>query len=192
MNATDEASSEELEEVTAPDGTLDERLRRPGLGVPEWARGGRGRWALPAVLAVLAVALFMVNHGHDADADAGPQARKVVAGHVEQLLTYDYRQLEEELALESKWLGGSFADQYQALVDDKIGPAATKAEVVTEARISASGVVSSSSDEVEILFFVNVTTRSSELDQPRTQGSRLVVTAEKVEGDWLITALDPV
>lgn len=192
MNATEEAPREELvkDEATGP--ALDVRVPRPGLTTPGWLRAGRGRWLLPAVLALLAVGLFVVNRGHAADADAGPDARKVVAGHVEQLLTYDYRQLDEELDRESGWLGGSFADQYDALVKDKIGPAATKAEVVTEARVSASGVVSSSSDRVELLFFVNVTTRSSELDQPRTQGSRLVVTAEKVDGDWLITALDPV
>ncbi|KRC59757.1 MULTISPECIES: hypothetical protein [unclassified Nocardioides] len=192
MNATDEAPSDELVEAGGSAGSLDVRVRRPSAEAPSWVRGGRGRWALPAVLAVLAVALFVVNRGHDVDADAGPQARKVLAGHVEQLLTYDYRRLDDELATESTWLGGSFADQYQALVNDKIGPAATRAKVVTEARISASGVVSSSSDEVKILFFVNVTTRSSELDQPRTQGSRLVVTGQKVDGDWLITALDPV
>jgi len=153
---------------------------------------GRRAWLVPLALIALAGILFVVNERHDAAASDGTEARKVVAGHVEQLLSYDYRSIEDDLAREKAWLTGSFADDYSSLVSDEIAPAAAKVKVVTDARVSASGVTSTDDGEVELLLFVTVTTRSEELDAPRVSGSRLAVTAQLVDGEWRISALDPV
>jgi len=154
--------------------------------------GGWRLWLVPLVLFAVAAFLFAANARHDSNQDGGEQARKDVVAHVEQLLSYDYRDIEDDLAREREWLTGSFADDYTSLVSDEIAPAARKVKVVTEARVSASGVVSAEHDEVELLLFVNVTTRSSELAQPRVSGSRLAVTAKYVDGEWRISALEPV
>lgn len=165
-------------------------------GEPPTGRGeGKVRrqlWLVPVALVALAGLLFAANARHEANQRGGEDARKVVAGHVEQLLSYDYREIDEDLESEGDWLTGSFADEYASLVTDEIAPAAEKAQVVTDARVSASGVASTGHHEVELLLFVNVTTRSTELDEPRVSGSRLSVRAEYVDGEWRISSLDPV
>ncbi len=163
----------------------------PRLALGSGPRGWRW-WLVPIVLATVACVLFAINGRHDAEQVNGEDARKAVVTHVEQLLSYDYRSIDDDLASEEGWLTGSFADDYAGLVQDEIAPAAKKAKVVTDARVSASGVVSAGHDEVRLLLFVNVTTRSSELEQPRVSGSRLAVTATYVDGEWRISALDPV
>jgi len=150
------------------------------------------KWLVPAALFLVATVAFVANSRHDADADAGAEARSTVTTHVEELLSYDYREIDDDLQREKGWLTGSFADDYESLVTEKIGPAAEKAKVVTDAKVTASGVISTGHDKVDLLLFVDVTTRSSELADPRVSGSRLVVTAEQVDGQWRISDLEPI
>jgi len=159
-------------------------LRAPG--------GGRRFWLVPIVLVVATAGLFVANHRHEADAAAADPARTVVTDHVKSLLTYSHQDIDQDLAAEKGWLTGPFSDRYADLVSTKIGPAARKAKVTTSAAITSSGVVTATHDHVELLLFVNVTTRSSELREPRVSGSRLLVTADLVGGEWRISALDPV
>ena len=184
------------EKAVDDDSTADDAGSSPSLGVDRSRLSlptiGPRAWLVPAVLLVVAGALAFVNLRHDGNVDAAADARTTVVAHVEELLSYDYREIEDDLAEELDWLTGSFAGEYEALVADKIAPAAVKAEVVTDAKVSASGVVDAGHDTVELLLFVNVTTRSSELADARTVGSRLVVTADRVDGDWRITSLQPV
>ena len=177
MTITDPSVEEQVEAVTVSDKT-------PSIL--------RSRWLLPLVVAIAGGVLFAVNQRHDANVDGGTEAQAAVTTHVEELLTYDYREIDEDLAREGDWLTGSFQDEYSDLVTDKIGPAARKAEVVTQARVASSGVVSAQHNKVDLLLFVNVTTSSSELSEPRVSGSRLEITAEYVDGEWRISSLDPV
>jgi Mce-associated membrane protein len=163
----------------------------PSLSIGR-SSGGWRLWLVPVALVATAGLLFAFNGRHDSDLEGGEAARRTVATHVEQLLSYDYRGIEADLERERAWLTGSFADDYASLVTEEIAPAAAKVKVVTEATVTASGVTSADHDEVVVLVFVNVTTRSSELDQPRVSGSRLSVTAKYVDGEWRISALEPV
>jgi Mce-associated membrane protein len=181
-----------LENSESRQATSEAALSRPRPLAVVWPRVARSRWLLPLAVGLLGGILFAVNDRHDANADGADDARAAVAAHVEELLTYDYREIDTDLAQESDWLTGSFADEYSALVTDEIGPAARKAKVVTGARVAASGVVSAEHDEVDLLLFVNVTTTSSELTEPRVSGSRLEITAKYVDGEWRISSLDPV
>ena len=175
---------EELE-MTQPDtGSQSLALRLPTLS--------RLVWLLPLPLALASSALFLVNHRHEADSEAADTAKAVVTEHVKSLLTYSYQDIDADLAAEKGWLTGPFADQYADLVATKISVAAKRAKVTTSASIASAGVVSTHHDQVELLLFVNVTTSSSELSEPRVSGSRLLVTADLVGGAWRISALNPV
>lgn len=186
----DQDNTDTAEKSTKP----SERPR--GGGGPRFPLGGRllgaKAWLVPLALLVVAAVLAFVNLRHDATADDATEARKVVVTHVEELLSYDYREITDDLAREKDWLTGSFAGEYESLVTDKIAPAAKKSEVVTDAKVSASGVVTARYHEVELLLFANVTTRSSELADAKTAGSRLRVKASWVDGAWRISSLQPV
>jgi Mce-associated membrane protein len=180
---------EQVNAMTEPEGISQDGGDDRSLQLPEV---GLARWLVPVVLAVVGIALFAVNQRHDSTAGSAEDARKVVTAHVGELLSYDHRTIDEELATESDWLAGAFASKYSALVTDELAPAAKQAEVTTKAAVSSGGVVSARHHEVELLLFVNVTTSSSGLSEPRVSGSRLLVTAQYIDGSWRITSLDPV
>jgi len=153
---------------------------------------GRLIWLAPLAILIATSGLFVVNHRHDADAAAGDAAMTVVTDHVKSLFSYSYQDVDKDLSAEKRWLTGPFADEYADVVSTKIEPAAAKAKVTTVADVVSAGVVSAKHDRVQLLLFVNVTTRSTELAEPRVSGSRLRVTADLVDGVWRISALDPV
>jgi Mce-associated membrane protein len=145
-----------------------------------------------AILVVGLVVVGYLNWREDGRQDSAETAQKEISVSVAKILSYQYDTINDELRDELPLLAGSFADDFQKLVTDTIAPAAIKAKVTTQAEISESAVVSESNDRVELLIFVNVTTSSSRLKEPRVTGSRLAVTAKKIDGHWRISNLDPV
>jgi Mce-associated membrane protein len=148
--------------------------------------------ATVVLLLVGAAMLAFLNRRHDDIREDADTARAVGVTHVEELLSFDHTRIDQEIAKEGDWVTGDFASEYGTLMADKIAPAAKKAGVVTQARVAAGGVESAERDEVELLLFVTILTTSKELAEPSTAGSRLLVTLRKVDGDWRISALDPV
>lgn len=155
----------------------------------------RSRWPLLAVAAVLviaAAAMYVVNYRHDSLADTADEARTTGVAHVEELLSYDYRDIEHELASEREWLTNGFMKSYKPLISDTFEPEAEKAKLITEASVVASGVESSSRDHVELLVFINVAVQQGGSKTPEITGSRLHVDLDEVDGDWLISSIDPI
>lgn len=149
-------------------------------------------FGLVVLMLVGAAVLAFLNRRHDDIAEEAEAARAVGVAHVEELLSFEHTSIDEELADERAWLTGDFASEYLTLMQDKVAPAAKKAAVVTRATVVAGGIESAEHDEVELLLFVTVATESKELSEPRLSGSRLRVTLTNVDGDWRISALDPV
>ena len=172
--------TESVEERTATD---TERLHR---------RVKSFLFATVVLLLVAAAVLAFLNRRHDDIAKDAELARTVGVTHVEELLSFNHKGIDDELADERAWLTGDFASEYRTLMEDKIIPAAKQAGVVTQARVVAGGIESAEHDEVDLLLFVTVQTESTELKEPRMSGSRLRVTLMNVDGDWRISALDPV
>lgn len=144
------------------------------------------------LLAVALVALVVINQRHDAEADASAAASEVVTAHVTQLLSYTPATVVSDLDTEKEWLTGGFLDEYTALVTDTVAAAAVNDKVTVKASIVAHGVQAASTVRVEMLLFINVSTTRAGSAKPETQGSRVRVVAEKVDGDWLISTLAPV
>lgn len=162
-------------------------LSRSCPTLPRWLKG-----LIALTPAIAGLGLYVVNQEAEANNDDAVQALEVVTGHVEELLSYDFRNVQDELAAERKWLTGSFESKYAELVTKNIAPRAVESEVTTNAEVQKGAVVSTGQDDVELLLFVNVTTKAKTLETPKVSGSRLVVKAKFVDGTWRITALDPV
>lgn len=159
------------------------------------ARSGKGNAALLAVAVLLAgalAALAVVNHRHDAETAARAEASKVVTAHLTRLLSYTPATVSADLERERRWLTGSFLDEYTTLVTDTVAPAAVRDKVTAKASIVARGVQAATADRVEMLLFINVATTRAGAAKSDTQGSRVRVVVEKVDGDWLISSLSPV
>lgn len=187
MTTTDNTIDPEVADVPEPDdvGTEPTTQRSRPQAKPLLI-------ATVVLLLVAAAVLGFLNRRHDDIVEDADAARAAGVTHVEEMLSFDHTRIDEEMATERDWVTGDFAEEYAALMADKIAPAAKKAGVVTQARVVASGIESAERDEVELLLFVTIRTTSKELTEPSVAGSRLHVTLRHVDGDWRISALDPV
>lgn len=160
--------------------------RRAGLTV------NRSYWLVPLVLLVILGVLLFANHRHASDRGAAAKAQAVVDAHVAQMFTYNYKTITQQLASEQNWLTGNFRDSYAQLASKQVVPVAVPSQLVTTASVASSGIISSSHNHVQVLIFLDVTTTSNKLAQPRLTGSRVVVSAEYVGGAWLISNMTTV
>jgi len=152
-----------------------------------------GLWA--ALLLVVAIgtgALACQHHVHDQAEQARQQAAAAATAAVPDVLSYNYRTIDDDLARARTHLTGDFAGQFDQLTRQIVAPQAIQGQINTHAEIAASSVVEADADRVVELLFVNQTTQGANLPQPRVDGSRLVLTMQKIHNQWLIQNLEPI
>jgi Mce-associated membrane protein len=79
----------------------------------------------------------------------------------------------------------SFKKKY-ADTADRVRADAPRLKAVVKAQVVASSVVDAKADQVKTLLFVNQTTTRNDLNQPRVDLNRVVVTLVKDGNDWLV------
>jgi Mce-associated membrane protein len=149
--------------------------------------------ALGAVLVALALAAFVSLQSQRAAAtsDARTDALAAAKARVPDLLSYDKDTLDEDLDRALDQTTGSFADDYEQILTEVVGPTAKRRGISTSASISAAGVVSGDRDEVVVLLFLTQTT-TAKGDRSSVSGSRVEVTMERAGDEWKIAGLTPV
>jgi Mce-associated membrane protein len=159
--------------------------------------GSVGTWPLVAlsVLALLlaaGVAYLAVDLSSRNAADrAEVTGRDAAVAHVERILSYDHESFDEGTAEAKRLMTDGFAKEYDDTVALVREDAVARESVVT-AEVVAASVVSAAEDRVEALLFVNQTTEASDLEEPRVDLNRVVVTLVPAgEADrWLVEDLD--
>lgn len=157
------------------------------------------RRCLVAVVVVITAALVVttawsvVRHRDDAavtsaDREAGPAAADAAAA----ILTYKPATVTADLARARSHLSGDFATYFDKLGTEVVLPAATTRHMSSTATVTATSVVSASSDHAVALVFVNQMTTADDLKQPTTMSSSLRLELHKIGGHWLVTKLDTV
>lgn len=195
--------------------SYDEELRRAEPAAPAVADGDVGEagekttrprrrvWLL-AVLCFLAIAALVLagvltwqNRVRNQEDRAATEAQAVVERSLKWVLSYDYRQLEEDRERAKAALTSDLAKEFDKTYDNLLAKnkdgspgAAIQTKTVVTADTVAAAVMDASSDEVTVLAFVNQTSTHGEKD-PRTFANRVRVVLEKVDGRWLIDELDP-
>ena len=155
-----------------------------------------------AVTVVLLLGLVITLHVLRAGEDSGVASASAVptkqvatgelAGRLQLLLSYTPSTVRSDLAAESAFLTGTFKSAFEALVEETVAPTATEFKISTTAEVVETGVIEAGPQQVVALVFVNVTTDSTQLPEPRLSGSRLQITLDRVGDDWLISELDPI
>lgn len=182
------------------------RTKGRGFAMRRGRAGGTGatpRVGLRArVLAGLTLAALVLAAGVGAlyyqvqRAQAVEQARTAATGaakaHVEDLLSFNYKTLDQNLAKAKKMTTGKLRADYVKLSTGQVAPATKKKQLVTETRVVASSVVSAEPGKVVTLMFVNQATTSKKLKTPQVERSRVRATMTKVDGKWLVSGLEPV
>lgn len=146
--------------------------------------------ALAGVLAVVVGLLVWDLLQMDARADARKAAQVVAAESVETILSYDHASYDRGVADAKTLMTERFAAEYSDTVDT-VRPEVLDTESVVEAEVVASSVVSVEPDRVKALLFVNQTTTGKQVEQPRVDLNRVVVTLERDgDGAWLVADID--
>ena len=100
------------------------------------------------------------------------------------MLSYDYRQLDDDIARATPYFTDDYADKYRDLMRGA-DPQAQSGKLVVSAEAIATGIVRSGDDRAEILVFVN---QDSSRAGTENEPLKMWVTMTMVdEGDgWLI------
>ena len=145
-----------------------------------------------ALLLAAGVAYLAVDLSSRNAADrAAVTGRDAAVTHVERILSYDHESFEEGTAEAKRLMTDGFAKEYDDTVALVREDALDRESVVT-AEVVAASVVSATGDRVEALLFVNQTTEATDLEEPRIDLNRVVVTLVPAgEADrWLVDDLD--
>ena len=165
-------------------------------------RAAGARRSMPVAVAVAAALCVPVAAGvvvlglHDrADAatdDARTAAVEAARRAAHDVLSYDYRTLDKNIALAKSEATGLFAKQY-AQSTDQLVEQARQTRAIVQATPSSPGVVTASNDEVVVLLFVDQASVKQLAGQKtpatRIDQSRVRLTMTKVGGRWLVSQL---
>lgn len=158
------------------------------------------RRAVPVLLVTLSlVALLLAGlvgylawslSGMNDEAEARLTGRDVAAADVEKILSYDHASFDKGTTEAEKLMTARFRKEYGDTVDLVREDALAKKSVV-RAEVVASSVVEADADRVEALLFVNQTTDAQDLEEPRVDLNRVVVTlVPDGDGGWLVDDLE--
>ncbi len=156
-------------------------------------RPGRLTVALAVLASVGAVALGLLAwdlERMDDRADARKAAQVVAAESVETILSYDHAAYDKGVEAAKSLMTGEFEPEYTKTIDT-VRPEVLASESVVRAEVVASSVVSAEPDRVEALLFVNQTTTGKQVEQPRVDLNRVVVTLVRGDdGAWLVSDIE--
>jgi Mce-associated membrane protein len=148
------------------------------------------------VLVVAATAGLLTVRAHAAEQveAARPQAQAAAEAHAVTVLSYDHRHLDRDFRRARATLTGPFADEYAKTTEKVVRPTAEQVKAGVTASVAASSVVRAEADRVVVLLFVDQTTTSTRLDEPKVDLTRVRMTLDKVTRDgrdrWLVSGID--
>lgn len=172
-------------------------VRLPGAAWVDARRRPRRAFIVLGVVAVvlaLVAGLFGFFALRQAQIESARGAASAAAEEkVTALLSYDYRTIQNDQGDRGAMVTGQFKDDYASLIADIVGPAASQQQLTTRSSVVSSSVVGTDgTDQVTLLMFLNQTTQSAAKPDPTLSGSRIRVTMQEVDGNWLVSELTPV
>jgi hypothetical protein len=155
---------------------------------------------LTAAVVLLAVVTFFMQdsyHGAKedrADVNAGNSAAAAASAAMVDVLSYDYRRFDADVARAEARLTGAFRQQYHSTQMDTVKRTAVRYKATVKADVVAAGAIDADAgaDQATVLVFVDQTASNSKLSAPRIDKSRVRLQMRRVDGRWLIAQLDPI
>jgi Mce-associated membrane protein len=133
----------------------------------------------------LAVWAALAAHRADRGERAGRDALATATAATQAIFSYDYRRFDASVANGSRFVTGSFAQEY-AETTAALKASAEKEQAVVRAEVSAAGVVSASADQVEVLLYVNQYRRNVNITGEKVDQNRVVLALVPVDGEWKV------
>jgi Mce-associated membrane protein len=169
--------------------------------VPQTARGGSGpSWPVVAALGVAALVLVVAAgvlglftwswsdvRAQDAVDEASRTAPAVAERASVAILSYGYASLDADEKAAERYMTPAYKKKYADTFDRLVRPNATKLKAKVEAEVKASGVAHADADRVNVLLYVNQTTRSTAHGgEPQVALNRVQLSMVRHGGTWLV------
>jgi Mce-associated membrane protein len=172
------------------------RHRRQGKGDGVTSRRRRVPAVVLVVLTVLCIAVAALDvlvltrlqdrdRSDDARADAVAAARTAAT----EILSYDYRSLDKDIAKAKSDATGKFLREYSSTAG-RLLEQAKQLKAVVQASVASTAVVSAKPNTVVVLAFVDQATVKSGDKQTRIDQNRVRMTMQRVKDRWLVSELD--
>ena len=166
------------------------------------------RWVLGLTVLVCVAALALAWVVRDAGSEGGPTASSADASDATVASAAVKSEVREAAAAGAT---AAYSYTWETLADDKAAARAlmttamqvrydrTMAGVATSSRrdrsvVSAevvdTALVTATSGDARVLVFVNQRTASDDLDEPMLDLDRVLVTLDRVDGEWKVSELD--
>ena len=190
-DSADVAGSESADVVDAESETTTPPPARKGA----WSRVGIGVLAF-LLVASCGLTAWLYFHTYRPDQQTSKAASDTALSAAKDgtvaVLSYSPDNLDKDLDSAKSHLTGDFLTYYSQFTDQVVRPAVKTKQVSTTANIVRAAVSEMHPDQAKVLVFVNQTTTSSDRNEPSQSASSVVVTLNKIDGKWLISAFDPV
>lgn len=125
----------------------------------------------------------------ETEASAGRAAQSSAERAAEAVLAYDYRTLEEDRDAATRFMTSEYAKDYVGTFDTAVIDVATEAKAVVTVEVQGSAVLTTSSDAVRVLLFVDQTTQSRQgpdAAQPQLALNRVELQMVRQDDSWLV------
>lgn len=189
---SDEGSDADPEEETEASGSGESTARRPGGAARRLPRPAiQVLGLLIAVALVLSVAVGVLAYnvaGEQAAEGAGPKAMNQAKSSVQQLLSYDYRTIESDLANGKSLTTGDFRKEWERDAP-RLLQVAQESQTVLQTVPMSAAVSSATEDEVVVLVFATQASTTAKDTRTKLGTPRLRVTMKLAGDKWLIARL---
>lgn len=178
--------------VKAAPSSVRPARRRPA---PAGLRRGT-RVPLRALVAAVVVAVVLVGwlalrlRDDRAATVAREQAVAAARLHAPEILSYDYRHLDQDFAKAQEHLTGKFKEDYARTTVTVVKPVAVDNKAVVEARVVAVSTIWARPGEAQVLLFVNQQTVTAKSKGPRVDLNRVRMTLRRTERGWLVSNVE--
>jgi Mce-associated membrane protein len=183
-------------EAAVPEAVVPETDAAPAVGPTEDA-SPRARAVLVALAALVLVSAVLVGwlgwQAYSAGQDRSTEDEALAAARTAtaQVLSYSAPTLDADLARSRSMISGVFAAKFAQLADTVIVPAVKQQNLTTKANVLRAAVIDAQPEQVRALLFVNQSSTMAGAPEPRTAANQVRVTMTKVDGQWLISDLQP-
>jgi Mce-associated membrane protein len=149
--------------------------------------------AFLCLLAVTAVGVLgWQRHVRDVEEKARKEAVSAARVAAGDILGYDYRSVEQSIARAKSETTGAFRKQYESTASELL-PQSKQLKAIVQATVGSAAVMSSSSDRVVVLLFVDQATvkqqPGAKTPETRIDQSRVRMTMSRTGGHWLVSEL---
>jgi len=131
----------------------------------------------------------IVANAAERDATAAMDAART--GTV-QVLSYDARTLEADLARARTQITGPFVEVFEDVAEDVTGLTSRQEVAATRAEVVRSALIGAQDDRAEVLLFLDRVTTAPAQPEPQRGSVQVKVTMTRTaDGRWLISEIQP-